>query len=187
MVTAFSALPVKCYRAQHWNVSARVTCCPWATVASTCSAAYGFHHACVAETIFMGLLYFVNKKFLSDHDAVCSWTPIQLLRSTDRLPQYLKQTLCYWKWHRPPNMRFKFSTTSSNNMEGARTSEVVETHPLLKVESRLNATSLRKYTQLLFRLSLFNVTGLHQHSGCTKFSAVSYFTARAKLPREFVC
>ena len=29
-------------------------------------------------------------------------------------------------------------------MEGARTSEVVETHPLLKAESRMNATNLRK-------------------------------------------
>ena len=72
-------------------------------------------------------------------------------------------------------------------MEGARTSEVVETQTLLKVESRMNATSPRKYTQLLFRLSLTNVTGLHQHSGSTKFSAVSSLTARAKLPLEFEC
>ena len=43
---------------------------------------------------------------------------------------------------------FKFSTTSNNNTGGARTSEVVETHPLLKVESRMNSTGLRKYIQL---------------------------------------
>lgn len=147
-------------------------------------ASYGY-----VDLLSSTRLCFVNKKFLSDHGVVCARIPFHLLRSTDRLPQYLKQTLCYWKSPRPPNICLKFSTTSNNNMEGARTSEVVETQTLLKVESRMNATSLRKHThtQLLFRLSLFNVTGLHQHSGCTKFSTVSNLTARAKLPLEFVC
>jgi hypothetical protein len=73
-------------------------------VAWTCSAVYGFHHACVTETIFMELLYLVNKKFLSDHDAVRAWIPTQLLRSIDRLPQHFRQALCYWKSPRPQNM-----------------------------------------------------------------------------------
>jgi hypothetical protein len=104
----------------------------------------------------MGLLYFINKKFLRDYDAVNAWVPIQLLRSTDRLPQYLKQALCYWKSPHPQNIVSSFLQIIINT-EGARTSEVVETKPPLNVES-MNATTPLIYTQLLFRLSSLKVS-----------------------------